>query len=99
MYTSKVLDVQSSSAIDWFGLDVLWGDLAETKIAFPKPRNLKRKAACYMGEFKFRNGITRTVKRELLAKAKKIRVGSRKAERTKVHMLTQQVNWYLNCYK
>lgn len=99
MYTSDVLNVQNSPEIDWFGLDVLWGDLAETQIAFPKPRSLKRKAASYMEEYKFRNGITKTVKRELLAKAKKIRVGSRKAERTKVHMLTQQVNWYLNYHK
>lgn len=99
MYTSKVFNTQNSPEIDWFGLDVLWGDLAQTKMSFPKPRNLKRQAAIYMGKFKFRNGVTRTVKRELLAKAKKIRVSKRKAERTKVHMLTQQIQWYMNSHK
>lgn len=98
MYTTSILTVRSSSEIDWFGLDVLWNDITQTTIAFPKPRSLKRKAARYMGEYKFRNGITRTVKRELLAKAKKIRVSSRKAERAKVHMLKKEINSYMSYY-
>lgn len=93
MYKENVMR-QSSADIDWTDFDVLWEDFAATKIAAMRPGNLTRQARLYLGvdEVCF---VNRKINREIVAKRRKLRKSSRKSQRSRAHMLTRQINWFL----
>lgn len=97
MYKENVFS-QSQREIDWTDFDALWDDFTAIRVAAMRPGNLTRQAKLCLGVDKMRF-IDRKTNREIIAKRRKLRKSSRKSQRSKEHVLTKEINWFLESNK
>jgi ribosome assembly protein YihI (activator of Der GTPase) len=92
---SNRLNAVNFKSVNWAKLENLLENLDNFKKIPIKDKNTKAKAFDHLSNLIDKVGLTRTVKRQVVAKTKKIKNSAKKDERKLGSTITKEINWHL----